>query len=144
MFELSIAAAVARQGLKPVLNLDKPDLEFQFEGRRVLMECKRVLSENGINESDIGRHSPATEKSECVGGSAPQSIDDDFSVNVRRSPRRHILLQIRREHRCFQPLLIAPVPFLHWARNSLRYDAPELDRINGALKANGRTDLVRR
>lgn len=76
--------------------------------------------------------------------SAPQSIDDDFSVNVRRSPRRHILLQIRREHRCFQPLLLAPAPFLHWARNSLRYDAPELDRINGALKANGRTDLLRR
>lgn len=51
MFELSIAAAVARQGLKPVFNLDKPDLEFQFEGRRVLMECKRVLSENGIDEA---------------------------------------------------------------------------------------------
>ncbi len=51
MFELSIAAAVARQGLKPIFNLDKPDLEFQFEGRRVLMECKRVLSENGINEA---------------------------------------------------------------------------------------------
>jgi hypothetical protein len=51
MFELSIAAAVARQGLKPAFNLDKPDLEFQFEGRRVLMECKRVLSENGIDEA---------------------------------------------------------------------------------------------
>jgi hypothetical protein len=51
MFELSIAAAVARQGLKPVFNLDKPDLEFQFESRRVLMECKRVLSENGIDEA---------------------------------------------------------------------------------------------
>src|SRR5579859_721668 len=34
MFELSIAAAIARQGLHPVFNLDKPDLEFQFEGRR--------------------------------------------------------------------------------------------------------------
>jgi hypothetical protein len=51
MFELSIAAAVARQGLKPAFNLDKPDLEFQFEGRRVLMECKRVLSESGIDEA---------------------------------------------------------------------------------------------
>jgi hypothetical protein len=51
MFELSIGAAVARQGLKPTFNLDKPDLEFQFEGRRVLMECKRVLSENGIDEA---------------------------------------------------------------------------------------------
>jgi hypothetical protein len=51
MFELSIAAAVARQGLKPVFNLDKPDLEFQFQGRRVLVECKRVLSENGIDEA---------------------------------------------------------------------------------------------
>ena len=51
MFELSIAAAIARQGLKPIFNLDKPDLEFQFEGRRVLMECKRVLSENGIDEA---------------------------------------------------------------------------------------------
>lgn len=51
MFELSIAAAVARQGLKPVFNLDKPDLEFQFDGHRVLMECKRILSENGLDEA---------------------------------------------------------------------------------------------
>lgn len=51
MFELSIAAAVARQGLKPELNIDKPDLEFQFEGRRMLIECKRVLSEKGIGEA---------------------------------------------------------------------------------------------
>lgn len=51
MFELSIAAAVARQGLKPMFNLDKPDLEFQFDGHRVLIECKRVLSENGIDEA---------------------------------------------------------------------------------------------
>lgn len=51
MFELSIAAAVARQGLKPAFNLDKPDLEFQFEGHRVLMECKRVLSDKAIDEA---------------------------------------------------------------------------------------------
>lgn len=51
MFELSIAAAVARQGLKPAFSLDKPDLQFQFEGRRVLMECKRVFSEGGIDEA---------------------------------------------------------------------------------------------
>lgn len=51
MFELSVAAAVARQGLRPVFNLDKPDLEFQFEGQRVLMECKRVFSESGIDEA---------------------------------------------------------------------------------------------
>ena len=51
MFELSIAAAIARQGLKPIFNLDKPDLEFQFEGRRMLLECKRVLSENRVDEA---------------------------------------------------------------------------------------------
>ena len=51
MFELSVAAAVARQGLRPAFNLDKPDLEFQFEGRRVMMECKRIFSEGGINEA---------------------------------------------------------------------------------------------
>jgi hypothetical protein len=51
MFELSIAAAVARQGLKPAFNLDKPDLQFQFEDHRVLMECKRVLSEKAIDEA---------------------------------------------------------------------------------------------
>lgn len=51
MFELSIAAAVARQGLIPAFNLDKPDLEFRFDSRRVLVECKRVFSESGIDEA---------------------------------------------------------------------------------------------
>jgi hypothetical protein len=51
MFELSMAAAIARQDLKPAFSLDKPDLEFQFEGRRVLMECKRVLSSKGIDDA---------------------------------------------------------------------------------------------
>jgi len=51
MFELSMAASLARQGLKPQLNLDKPDLEFQFEGRRVLIECKRILSKSAISEA---------------------------------------------------------------------------------------------
>jgi len=54
MFELSIAAAVARQGVKPMLNLDKPDLEFEFDGHRVSMECKRVMSENGLEEAISG------------------------------------------------------------------------------------------
>jgi hypothetical protein len=44
MFELSIGAMLARVGLKPQLGTDNPDVEFRFEDRRVLVECKRVLS----------------------------------------------------------------------------------------------------
>jgi hypothetical protein len=52
-----VAAAVARQGLRPAFNLDKSDIEFQFEGRHVLMECKRVFSESGIDEAlSVGIH----------------------------------------------------------------------------------------
>ena len=50
MFELSMGAMVARQGLRPALNTGNPDVSFQFEGRSVKMECKRVLSESKIME----------------------------------------------------------------------------------------------
>jgi hypothetical protein len=46
MFELSIGAMFARQNLRPKLSIENPDVEFEFEGRRVLVQCKRVLSEN--------------------------------------------------------------------------------------------------
>jgi hypothetical protein len=50
VFELSMGAMAARQGLKPTLSMDKPDVAFGFEGRSIKMECKRVLSENKIVE----------------------------------------------------------------------------------------------
>ena len=42
-FELTVGAMVARQNLHPVLSTGNPDVEFRFEDRRVLIECKRVL-----------------------------------------------------------------------------------------------------
>ena len=48
MFELLMASMVARQNLFPILGQVNPDVEFQFQGRRVLMECKRVLSVNKV------------------------------------------------------------------------------------------------
>ena len=74
--------------------------------------------------------------------SAPQWIDENFAVNIKNSPRRHVLLQVHREHRLFEPLLIPPVPFLEWAwsPNCLNRDA--VDEINEALKANHRADLA--
>jgi len=48
MFELSIGAMIARQHFQPTLSTGNPDVEFQFENRRVLMECKRALSEAGV------------------------------------------------------------------------------------------------
>jgi hypothetical protein len=73
--------------------------------------------------------------------SAPASIDENFSVNVRQLPRRHLLLQSRREYTFFQPLLTAPVPFLQITRSPDHYDAQELDRINSILRTNDRADL---
>lgn len=46
MFELSIGAMFARQNLRPKLSIENPDVEFEFEGRRVLVQCKRVLAGN--------------------------------------------------------------------------------------------------
>jgi uncharacterized membrane protein len=46
MFELSIGAMLARQKLQPTFSMGNPDVEFLFEGRRIFVECKRVLSEN--------------------------------------------------------------------------------------------------
>ena len=50
MFELSVAAMAARQGLVSVLSNANPDVSFQFEGRWVKIECKRVMSVNRIME----------------------------------------------------------------------------------------------
>lgn len=44
MFELSIGAMLARENLAPKFSTGNPDLEFRFEHRRILVECKRVLS----------------------------------------------------------------------------------------------------
>ncbi len=73
--------------------------------------------------------------------SAPKSIDDNFKVNIKPLPRRHVALQIRRELILFQPLLIRPVPFLHCARNPSRCDLKELSSINNILRDNMRSDL---
>lgn len=48
MFELLMGSMAAKQDLLPVLGQANPDVEFRFEGRRVLMECKRVLSANKV------------------------------------------------------------------------------------------------
>jgi len=46
MFELFIASSFAASGIK--VTLAEPDVKLEFEGRRVLIACKRVLSEKGI------------------------------------------------------------------------------------------------
>lgn len=48
MFELLMGAMVAKQDLQPILGQANPDVEFQFQGRRVFMECKRVMSEKKV------------------------------------------------------------------------------------------------
>jgi hypothetical protein len=74
--------------------------------------------------------------------SAPSSIDENFSVNVRTDKQRHVLLQIPQAHVLFHPLLIPSVPFLRWSHNPAHNDAQELDGIRNALLANHRPDLV--
>ena len=48
MFELLMGAMAAKQDLRPTFGQENPDVEFQFRGRRVLMECKRVFSEKKV------------------------------------------------------------------------------------------------
>lgn len=47
MFEIAIAGRAALGGLKPRLG-SEPDVFFEFRGRRIFVQCKRVLSENAI------------------------------------------------------------------------------------------------
>lgn len=76
--------------------------------------------------------------------SAPQSIDEDFAANIKRSPRPHILLQIHQDRRLFEPLLLPPVPFLSWAWNPSCLNRAAVEEINEALRSNHRSDLVRK
>jgi hypothetical protein len=50
MLELTMGAMAARRGLAPVLSTSNPDVAFQFENRRVCLECKRVISESKVLE----------------------------------------------------------------------------------------------
>jgi hypothetical protein len=50
MFELTMGSMAARRGLNPVLSIANPDVQFDFENRRVCMECKRVISESKVIE----------------------------------------------------------------------------------------------
>lgn len=77
-----------------------------------------------------------------INSSAPQWIDDNFAVNIKSFPRRHVLLQIHLPMRLFEPLPVPPVPFLRWAWNPNRLDSEAVGEINEALKANHRADLV--
>jgi hypothetical protein len=49
MFEIALAGRVALAGLKPRLG-GEPDVFFEFEGRRIFIQCKRVLSENALDK----------------------------------------------------------------------------------------------
>jgi hypothetical protein len=75
--------------------------------------------------------------------SAPTWVDENFGVNIKRSPRSHIPLQIHQERALFQPVLIPSVPFLDWSWYPNRYNVQEVDRINRALSSNHRPDLAR-
>ncbi len=75
--------------------------------------------------------------------SAPQWIDENFAVNIKRSPRPHVLLQIHLERHLFEPLLIPPVPFLGWTWNPNRLNREAVKEINEILISNHRPDLVR-
>jgi len=50
MFELTMGAMAARRGLNPILSAVNPDVQFEFENRRVSLECKRVISESKVFE----------------------------------------------------------------------------------------------
>ena len=50
MFELTMGAMAARRGLNPILSTVNPDVQFEFENRRVSLECKRVISESKVFE----------------------------------------------------------------------------------------------
>ena len=50
MFELTMGAMAARRGLNPAFSTANPDVQFEFENRRVSLECKRVISERKIIE----------------------------------------------------------------------------------------------
>jgi len=75
--------------------------------------------------------------------SAPGWIDENFAVNIKNSPRRHVQLRVHSERHLFEPLLIPSVPFLEWACNTNRLNRDGIERINEALMSNHRNDLVR-
>lgn len=50
MFELTMGAMAARSALNPVLSTNNPDIQFEFENRRVSLECKRVISKSKVFE----------------------------------------------------------------------------------------------
>lgn len=73
--------------------------------------------------------------------SAPTSIDEEFAVNIRASPCRHVSLKLNQRTALFEPMLIPPVPFLSWEAYASQDNTEELEKINLTLKNEGRADL---
>ena len=48
MFEIVVGGLAASAGLSPLLGAE-PDVSFEFENRRILVQCKRVLSKASID-----------------------------------------------------------------------------------------------
>jgi hypothetical protein len=72
MFEIAIAGAAALAGLMPQLG-GEPDVLFEFEDRRILVQCKRVLSDNAVPK----RIAEAT-----------RQLTRDLSTNIRYTHSR--------------------------------------------------------
>jgi hypothetical protein len=75
--------------------------------------------------------------------SAPRSIDDYFSSNIIRAPRRHLRLRIHERTPLFSSTVNSPIPFLDWSCNPNRRDQGEIEKINNSLRASDRDDIMR-
>ena len=64
MFELVVAAILACAGLRP--RIGKPDVTADFEGYRLLIECKRPFSYRGIHENVISAGSQLRKRLKTV------------------------------------------------------------------------------
>jgi hypothetical protein len=78
----------------------------------------------------------------AANNSAPAIADENFQPHIKENINRHILLQIPREHRLFEPLLIPSVPFMHLSRKPDYLNDNETCSIRDTLRANNRLDLM--
>jgi hypothetical protein len=66
--------------------------------------------------------------------SAPPFADENFATNVRNSTRRRVLLRVKGPWRIFEPVVMAPIPFLRWGCDLTRTSAVEASSIEALLR----------
>jgi hypothetical protein len=77
----------------------------------------------------------------ALGNSAPDMADENFAVQIKHEPIRHLKLQIQPSFDAFVPLRLPPIFFERVSQSPIHRNDMEREIIDQLLAKNGRNDM---